>query len=312
MDIFINGEKIDFSIEREKNLGELVKHLNSWVSENHYFIDSLKINGVETDPDEAEASSLEIQNILKIELNLKGNLEQIEEVIPALKSYLLKFIHEIEKGKDNFIISKKEKLEGLIWIIDSIQLITKNLNIEPRHIFQGGKNLEETLHFIRISLSTLNQSVHDSDFFYQYFKDGILEKLKSLIFMTEVLVDFYNYLTDSKNKKMTGHYLKELNLIKNSLKQIPENLQKGLDQDAIADTQKLMCFFESLFLLFSKTEIETEEKEELENQKNEVIDLLNQVYEAFLSKDIVSVSDIIEYEVGEKLEYFQSVLEKLI
>jgi len=31
-----------------------------------------------------------------------------------------------------------------------------------------------------------------------------------------------------------------------------------------------------------------------------------------LSKDIVSVSDIIEYEVGEKLEYFQTVLEKLV
>lgn len=301
MEFYINDEKLDFSLENEKTLSDVLKQIQIWIQKSNHFIERFIIDGQEKNFEKEMASQEPVDSIHKIEFYVKGKLEQIDEVLPVVKNYLNKFYLEIEKGKEPFCIDKREKIEGLVWIVDSVSLIAKNLSISPRHVFSEGKNLEETLTFMRISINTLMQGIHDSNFFYSYFKEGILPRIPILEKMIDTIVDFYQYLSGSKNQHLIEELIKEGKAVLNFTKEISSALQDGKDQDALNLIQKIMCYFEAVNIILIKSEASKSKKESNEKIRVEMIELFNQCYDSFKTQDIVSVSDIVEYEIAEKL-----------
>lgn len=302
MEIFMNGEKLDFSLEHEKHLGQLAANFEQWTSRNGHFIDSLRVDDRELTLEQALESSLSLNDIARIDFSVKGRLDQIEEMIPMVNNYLNQFIQAAAGGKESFCLNKREKIEGLAWITDSISLVAQNLGIPAAHIFYEGRNLEEVLNFFRLSVSQLSRFVHDSDFFYQYIQEGIAPRLLSLKKLFSLLIAYYNYLLHQQNPDFKNGFLNEIPAIKSTLEEVPSALQDGRDQDAVSLIQKAFSFFQSFFALLAKTPLSESDQKRVSEIKTGLSESLEMVYQSFKDRDIVSVSDMMEYELTEKLE----------
>jgi hypothetical protein len=238
-------------------------------------------------------------------------MEQVEEVIQVLKNYIFRFLEEIQKGKEVFCLKKNEKLEGLMWIIDTLTLLSNNLGIQPQHIFYQNKNLEETLNFLKISMDKLSQFIHDADFFYSYFREGLREKLENILYLIQRMSQMYNHLTGTvSDPEFLNSFLEESEKIQELFQRISDQLQEGKDQDALFTLQKVMYFFEALNIVYSKASVAPETHQEILSLEGEVVELMQQMYESFKAQDIVSVSDIAEYELSEKLEALSGILKE--
>lgn len=309
MEIYVNQQKLEFSLEKEQTLAQVVQNLANWTKKEGFFIDKLFVNSQDIELEGAFSSSLDVKDIKKIELLVKGSLEQVEEILPSLKQYVERFIEEIKKGEQSFCKNKQEKLEGLAWVTETLMLIAENLKVLPQHVFVEGRTFEELINFFKVSLSALTKSIHDSEFFYSYFEEGVLPRFSQVASFLDQIVEFFYYLNTEQESKFLKKFLDEVSYIQDYLTNIPILLQEGKDQDALVMVQKVVYYFESLNIIGSKALSDESDIEKTQEVQQEVIDLMNEMYESFKNKDIVTVSDIIEYEISEKLSDLTALLE---
>ncbi len=309
MDIYINNEKLDFQLENEKQLSQVINSVADWIMQGNHFLDYILIDDQKISLKDAQETNKDVDDVKEVKFFIKGHLDQIEEIVPVLNQYIHRFSEEIKKGQEVFCINKKEKLEGIIWIADSLSLITQNLGISPRYIFFEGRNLDEVLNFFHISIQTLNDYIHDSGFFYNYFSEGVQDKFPIIESMVKRLVQLYNFMLGGEEDLFVENLLFEAVFIKNIMNEVSGLLQDGRDQDALSMIQKLMAFFEFLSIAISKMKLSDAEKTEVEGYQSEIIELLNETYEGFKTGDIISVSDIVEYELSEKLDLLIHIFE---
>ncbi len=310
MEIFINEEKVDYSLEQEKNLGQLIDHFQKWALEKNHFIEQILINQKEMGLEQALNSPSSLKQVQRIDFFIKNRTSQIEEMIDSILHYLDQFIKIAQENNKEFLINKCEKIEGLAWLTDSVSLVSQNLGVETAYIFYHGHNLEETLNFFRISIDQLSRFVHDSQFFSRYIQEGVLPKLILLKNLFHSLLDYYNYLLDPKNSSFKENFLKEKEFIQKLLEAIPLSLQDGKDQEALSFIQKSFAFFYSFILLLSKTPLSSKSQDHFSHIQADLKENLELVYESFKEKDIVTVSDIVEYELIEKLEGLSLILKE--
>lgn len=301
MDILVNGKTLEVTLEKEKVLKEVMGSLEHWIKEENFEIQDIKLDGKTLSLEEALNSEEEIKDVKTLELLVSGFVEQIEEVYPSLKSYLARFQEVLGEGQEAFVADKRQKIEGLTWIVDTTGLIAKSLGISTRYVFHNGRSLEEILNFFDFSISNLTQNIHDNQFFYQYFTEGIASRLVILEKLLDKLLGFYNFLLGDRQETFKASLKEEAKAMQELMANLPGLIQDGRDQDALAFIQKMMGFFESLSLLLSHAGLNEASQNTLLSYKSELVKVFEEIYEAFKTQDVVTVSDLVEYELSDKL-----------
>lgn len=336
MEIIINQQKIDYRLQGEKTLGDIINELDRWIKDGDFIIQEVKIDSTSFRLDGTESEKrLEFlekspDDVGSIEIIVKPRFEMAYSTLLSISEY----IKSLLASSDRFgnINDYDTLLEGIELIWEGIDRSVNILGLKPEAIYNSG---EESLKEIMDSLESLIKS-YKRRFFD---KEGIL-KLKEIL---ESLDDFFSdiiKLAIFENRGMFSSLDQEVmeDLLKlelrnliilnnktiNLVEEIVENLQIGNDGAGFNDISTLMEYIsftisrmERVLFSFGDTgnEILSEVKKKQREIFKDITELLKKIESSFDRMDVIEITEIIGTELKEsiiELQNLSKTLQKLV
>ena len=330
MEIIFKGSKLDYTLEEENNVLQVIESLEKWLSDNAEVIDEIKIDGnivLPTEKEELENRLISNTELLEIKTN--HNAELAINSLIELNEYLKRFLSSLNSKDNNyFTYEKKEELiEGLKWINEVIISICKILRIDINTIFINELPLSDIVSKNNTILLELDTYKYDPKIFYEIINIKLNKNILLFIeYIPKILSKSVFQLTDPMEldiKNIDENLVEVIKTIDAFLPIIPKigaNLQSGKDIEAYTEIKNVMGMMENLIYYLRRIEeilqidYSTLKLDDIDVNKNnkELNILLQQLTEAFLHTDIVSLGDILEYELIPKLEIYQKIFKELI
>lgn len=320
MKIFINGKELSSTLENEKNAYEVLKPVEEWCNSNSFLINRILIDEKEMSPyiDE-EYKNIAIENIKKIDIEA---LSHSEYYLSSMIS-IIEYIEKISKV-DSITLSEKDiedLKDGIFWILDSVPraIFLCNMNLETHGVIHILKMLEVKLE--RLNTLTDNEEYNNySDKVKEFFQDDFKPFLndKVLPSMDMVLQDakinaiiiFANNINENNALYKIGTLPKFQPFIIEILDEVVDKLQTGKDKEAFIYAEKFSHIVGLSFSVLSKVaEICSIDYSNIKIDNISLIDsindfnsMMNNLLEAFSNEDYISIADLLEYEIKEKIE----------
>lgn len=320
MKIFINGKELSATLENEKNAYEVLKPVEEWCNSNSFLINRILIDEKEMSPyiDE-EYKNIAIENIKKIDIEA---LSHSEYYLSSMIS-IIEYIEKISKV-DSITLSEKDiedLKEGIFWILDSVPraIFLCNMNLETHGVIHILKMLEVKLE--RLNTLTDNEEYDNySDKVKEFFQDDFKPFLndKVLPSMDMVLQDakinaiiiFANNINENNALYKIGTLPKFQPFIIEILDEVVDKLQTGKDKEAFIYAEKFSHIVGLSFSVLSKVaEICSIDYSNIKIDNISLLDsindfnsMMNNLLEAFSNEDYISIADLLEYEIKEKIE----------
>lgn len=298
MEILINKEKIDFTLEKEKSLGEVIDAIENWFNNPNFKITSLKIDDKElNDSQKTKWEKIPLIDIkqLDIQVELPGdtNIYNYEILISFLNSLF-----------DGIVKNNTEILEHCI---SEYKIIIKNL----KRIFSSGIIFNKITELDNLLIGSTPEIIFS-------WPDAIKEKVKlNIEHLTENLSERIKEIANpvqSLNKSIEG-----LHKASAEISEVSLLLQTGKDKQAMAYIINFSYQIEKILRLF--TYIKEENIIKLDNLKinessiedffNELNNILKELIEAFIANDSVLIGDLLEYETAPRLENLAIFIKEL-
>lgn len=320
MKIFINGKELSATLENEKNAYEVLKPVEEWCNSNSFLINRILIDEKEMSPyiDE-EYKNITIENIKKIDIEA---LSHSEYYLSSMIS-IIEYIEKVSKV-DSITLSEKDiedLKDGIFWILDSIPraIFLCNMNLETHGVIHILKMLEVKLE--RLNTLTDNEEYNNySDKVKEFFQDDFKPFLndKVLPSMDMVLQDakinaiiiFANNINENNALYKIGTLPKFQPFIIEILDEVVDKLQTGKDKEAFIYAEKFSHIVGLSFSVLSKVaEICSIDYSNIKIDNISLLDsindfnsMMNNLLEAFSNEDYISIADLLEYEIKEKIE----------
>ena len=126
MEIFINEEKLEYQLENEENLKEVIEAINGWLFKNMKVIDSIVIDGKVYTGKIQDLTGNPIDSINKVDLSVININELVRNSLRETKNYL-KEIHKFLDSKEDFTEEDIERISsGLHWLVNIFTRIMKS------------------------------------------------------------------------------------------------------------------------------------------------------------------------------------------
>ena len=312
MNIFINGKELSVMLENETNAYEVLKPIEEWCNSNDFLINKIIIDNTEMQPyiDE-EYETIPIENVQKIEVEA---LSQAEYSLYSIMS----IVEYIEKVSNTDSVSAKDiedLKDGMYWVLDSI----------PRTIFLFNMSLDSygiihILKMLEVKLEKFNNASDNIDkfneFFNNEFKPFLTEKMLPTMYtvIEEAKINtiflFAGNITSSNALYKVGSLPKFLPLILDILDSIVNKLQSGNDKEAFIYAEKFSRIVSYAFSILSNVasiySIDYSQislnSVTLTDAINDFNEMMNNVLDAFANEDYISIADLLEYEIKERIE----------
>lgn len=320
MKIFINGKELSATLENEKNAYEVLKPVEEWCNSNSFLINRILIDEKEMSPyiDE-EYKNIAIENIKKIDIEA---LSHSEYYLSSMIS-IIEYIEKVSKV-DSITLSEKDiedLKDGIFWILDSVPraIFLCNMNLETHGVIHILKMLEVKLE--RLNTLTDNEEYDNySDKVKEFFQDDFKPFLndKVLPSMDMVLQDakinaiiiFANNINENNALYKIGTLPKFQPFIIEILDEVVDKLQTGKDREAFIYAEKFSRIVGLSFSVLSKVaEICSIDYSNIKIDNISLLDsindfnsMMNNLLEAFSNEDYISIADLLEYEIKEKIE----------
>ena len=320
MKIFINGKELFATLENEKNAYEVLKPVEEWCNSNSFLINRILIDEKEMSPyiDE-EYKNIAIENIKKIDIEA---LSHSEYYLSSMIS-IIEYIEKVSKV-DSITLSEKDiedLKDGIFWILDSVPraIFLCNMNLETHGVIHILKMLEVKLE--RLNTLTDNEEYNNySDKVKEFFQDDFKPFLndKVLPSMDIVLQDakinaiiiFANNINENNALYKIGTLPKFQPFIIEILDEVVDKLQTGKDKEAFIYAEKFSHIVGLSFSVLSKVaEICSIDYSNIKIDNISLLDsindfnsMMNNLLDAFSNEDYISIADLLEYEIKEKIE----------
>lgn len=325
MNIIINNEKISFKLESEKNLGDVMTSLQNWVSKNGNSITSVHVDD-ELLPLEVETSRFQrdISSIKEIKIFTSSQVELAIDAIKSIGDYIVRVLERInlvKKGDNN-----DEILEGMELVHEGITDCLKLLKIKPVTVMGEGKNLKDILQEMKSFLSHYERRYIDERGFenLKLLFNNLLRLIPKILRWAMLKNDL---ISDKLEKELVLSYQKEIIhdvhfLCKEYLdefEKIGEDLQVGNDWEAFNNISYLTELMDELIVLFQifKNMKDVNFKNITVSQRNieelfcEANKQLQEIEKAFINHDMITMGDVIEYELKPLFSDMVLLIEKI-
>lgn len=333
MDILMNGQIIDIELEKEKTLKDLGESITSWAAERDLIFTGLSTNDDFYLADELPESDL--SGFESIDLQIQSRADLIIASLSEGSAYCERVIEYITRSKEegSFELEELESFyAGVEWLTDVTRSVFGQLDIDLKSMKYMDKSVEEHIDSVNDMTAELEIMAKESaaaavlefldeqrsifELFKGLFKLALLsDNIKSMVIKSIDSPDLLvQSLVDSKEQA-------EGQLV--NLEKISEYFQSGKDDEA----SELLHQFLDFIQVFLRTSIQSApvfgiDPEEIavdgvsvEAKNSEISEFLEEVVEAMENEDIVSASDILEYELKPALEsipeYIDLLLEKI-
>lgn len=301
MDIFINGESLNFTLEDEKQLGEVYDNVHNWLSDQGFLVMKAEEENRDLTAEEANRwREKPLSEVISVEFEVKSITDMSFEILQPLHQYLLLLVKGIEQR--NF--------EVLSDLADDFKTIETRLNQLFSSAPGKGKNSD-----ILLFRSCIQES-------------GIFEgeiKNKDAFDASLNLTRGFLSLVEERIREITAPREEFLNTIEELAKsiepinEIPVLLQTGKDREAMRTVIQFTELSQKLIRLFPILKVsegfDMQQKlssgESLEEFYEDLKSILLEVNEAFIAKDSVLIGDLLEYEVSPRLENLVTITDSL-
>ncbi len=323
MKIFINDSELNFTLENEKNLKEIVDSINDWLFTDNKIIDQIIIddeiyNGSIEDLENYLIKDVKILKLTAIEIDTLVRSSLLE-----IKRYLLEVIHIIENLKEFKTEDTEKLINGMEWVINILERSNNLYNYENK-INKKDLNFAEELRTLKDAITFLKELLkkEENDEINNFIKNDIKKIIEKWSKNIDILVEKSKGRFDNINiarNKVTEQIYKIINKIPDILKMIEviyNDLQIGNEKHAMENMQILIETLESIISLLQliKTTFSLNYKNIIYDDKSveeyniELTGILKELLEAMEANDTVLISDLIEYELSPRLEKYREVL----
>jgi hypothetical protein len=299
MDIIINNEKIDFTLENEKNVGEVVFGIENWLQTSGFLITSLQTDNEHHELGSEDWKEIPVEKVDKLNLTAQlpydikiSKLQTFFQYIDLLKS-------GIEKDNDELVQDLLKEYSYLSQELDKI--FSSKIEKSPL-ITRLNELIEKT------KLNNGSQSLSQSD------KVSYLEILSQInILLLERIKEFTHPLESLKSAGII------LNKSVEEISEVAIQLQTGQDQLAMGSVIRFIELSQKMIRIFhilqeaknyNLTELKLENKD-FKDFYTDLNSILNELSEAFIANDTVLIGDLLEYEIAPRLERLIEIIEAI-
>jgi len=291
MDIFINGTRIDFTLEDEITVTDVIESLQENIKKDNGVISSIYIGDNCYSIGDEELSKYKIGDVkeLKIEASTKEELAAM--LLEECKKILTKIPDDI---RENAFKHTSEIRKLFSWITETIETINSLAlfsMIEAKLLISTVKQIDDYM---------------DSSFKESSKTGPLSDIITNLISYIEAI-----QLKMSSDFTVTRESL--LGSINEGFELLPEisaSFQVGKDSDALAKINKIIGILElcGIYLRKNIDSFSDNDKNNIENLYNDINILLGKIAGAFENGDIVLLGDLLEYELPGKLADYKHII----
>lgn len=287
MEILVNREPLDYTLENETSVGEVVDGVQKWLAEGEFTITSLDVNNTNYPiHDRAEWQAIELSRVATLQI----------EAVPLTSAHqtsglaLIEYLEMLEDAISNRDSAKLSELsEELPHVRPRVGVLIPGLSRDQAQ--------DEILANEALTAGTLPgpaeaQTVlsHISD-----VKTLLFTRVKELAYPVREL----------------AYSLGTLRSLAPKLAEVPVELQTGQETSAMQSIVKMTELLSRVYRLTPLAERASETEDidfnKLKQIQKELAPQLAELQEAFQVEDSVLVGDLIEYEIVPRLGELDSV-----
>ncbi len=326
MNIFVNDEKLEFQLEEEKTLKEVIESLNDWLFKNMKVIDTIVIDGKVYTGEIHDLTTYSVDSIDKLDLTIININELVHNSLTETKNYL-KEIHKYMDSKEDFTEEDiKRILSGLHWLINIFTRINNIYDYE-KSFTSDEFNFEKELKSLINSKKKIEEMSNSNKYneAAKIIKNDLIIHINNWFNNIDKLTTAKPIVTndiDSLREKISGQIytiIKKIPDMQKLIEMTSMDIQTGHENEAMTNIQIIIGTIESITALlqmikstfsldYNKIQYENEPIETF--NKNLTI-LLKEMLEGMKIKDTVLMSDLLTYELTGKIEHYGEIL-KLI
>ncbi|MDR3238407.1 MAG: hypothetical protein LBT84_07880 [Spirochaetia bacterium] len=328
VEIRINNHAIDFKLQNEKKLTDIVAYIIQWTSGRDLVVFRVEVDGEPFSVTSVPDSDVESAGVINFIIESKADVafSAVEDGVRYC-GRAVKFISNI--AADDVPLSELANLkDGIDWLKGVLFSVLGVMGIDHELFTYKGRALPEYI-------AEMDEQKDDISFLETREKavSYFAKKENIFIVVKEIL---RSLLTSAEMKKLILHSVDSPDIIISTLSSLKESLDEelqNLEDIAVAFTsgrdkdgaEKLQRFIDFIFS-FSRAchhaapvfGIEmsdvTVDGISLLDKNREIHDLLNETINVMENQDYISLSDILEYEMkpllGDTGRYIDSILQK--
>lgn len=328
MQVLMNNQPVDFSLEDETTLLEVAGAVEEWAGERGLVFINMIIDGENYPLD--NLPDKKIEDIEAVNCIIQSRSDIVFSSVDEALLYCDRVLSHIDaalSSKEGEIDQENARnlVDGIEWLGSVISYTVHLLQVEPGSMKFKDETLEEFLERLAglgatlgkdMSWPTIQPIIEQQQSVFTEVKE-LLRLLVTSDEMKQLIADSI----DSPDVLMTHleGIMEELSVQVDNLQQIAVQFQEGNDAQA---SERLGHFIDFIYryirLCFQvvpvfSVDLSTIVIEDfsLEDKNRELQDQLNEVLEVMENDDIVSLTDLLEYEMKESLEEVGAYLEEL-
>ena len=289
MDILINDNKINYTLEKENNLGDVVDGIRSWLSGYNFIVADLEVDALkikeETD-EQWQGRPLEDINQLAVTVwsyqdaqgdNLYTVLTYLTMLKNALSAKHTEYLKELQGGYP-FMLESLEKAGINGTAVEELK------NLQPAEVdLSDSTQLLRTLEQIDTVVKRVSHRLENMEKSPKNLT-GIIEKLETV---EEEVAGVSVLLQTGKDQEAMDRIIRFSDLCGDILSVLFQGHRSGKIDGFSVGNERIEAFFKNLNMV------------------------LSEIVEAFDCQDAVLIGDLLEYEVAPRLGLLAQALPEL-
>lgn len=295
MDIYIMGRKVDYKIENEKTIKDIIESLSEIIGSYGHSITELRVDGKEFTVDDPVLANIDVANVNNLEIETASFFEISSSLIYSLVPYVQVLRNHVKNNSIDFYMFDQAKS----WISDVLTTSLNMLFIFSKKSDLVEKRNELVKYILKFSYNDLNDEKMRKEF---------MNKLDDLESFLKMLTSVLDKVSESGNIFFDTTIDNDLSELLRLVDDIPIKLQLGKDKEALEEIREFSDLFINLvnFLDFSISSCGPMYDDIIEgfdfNKFEKVNEIIELIIGSISSKDFVSASDLITYELKPLIE----------
>ena len=301
MDIYLNGERLDFRLETEKTVSDVLAALEKWLAGSGLWVDALVIDGVSAElsgPTDAPWRAASAGAVKRLDISLAGPLAARLGALRAAREYLRHLDGALE-GLDVRLLD--ELAGGYPAMVESVRA-----TLEP---VPGGD-----LHGHLVAMDQMLAG-NTASRIAAWSPETAAVARRRLASIEAAVADELEQWDDPL--RALGRLLAALDGELGRIGDVSVLLQTGKDRDAMVRVAAFSELTRNLISVVSRLEPDTEKRSPdvsgvpIREFEADLNGYLRQLLEAFTTNDSVLIGDLLEYEVAPRVRQLQSAASRL-
>lgn len=327
MEVLINNHPIEFQLENEKTVKEIINSISEWAGDRGLIFIEVFLNDKLHSVESLNERDLEGIDLINCIIDTKSNLlfSTVDEGL-LYCNRVIEYINQwIKKGTPD-----REEVKnlgsGIEWLIEVINKVTGLLEIDPAEIRYRDKNVSEYISDLMKTGEEIAR-ISDESKILDFLNDNIglfagLKEIFKTLLMSSEMKELILKSVDSPDILMESLIVikDEIPVQAEKIEEAAVSFQTGKDDQGFDRLNEFIdfmlrytrtCYQIAPVFGVNLTEVVVNDIS-LDEKNNHFMGLLNEIVEAMEYNDIISLSDILEYEIKPSLEESGKYISELL